>query len=118
MFSEAGSLSLPHWRALRHVDWNRGPWNASYSLQYIGGYRDCSTFNDGSFYCNSVAGIAYHDVAVGYRLPVGVDLRFAVTNLLNTDPPFVNFGTNANTDGATYRLLGRSYFLGFRYAMR
>ena len=118
VFKEAGSLSLPHWRALGHVDWNRGEWNASYSLQYIGGYRDCSTFDDGSYYCNKVRGIAYHDVALGYRLPDGIDLRLAVTNLLNIDPPFINFGTNANTDGATYRLLGRSYFLGLRYRTR
>lgn len=114
-FKEAGALSLPHWRALGHADWHRGAWSAGYQLQYIGAYRDCSTFDDGSFFCNNVKGIAYHDVSAGYTLPFGLQLRAAITNLWDTYPPFVNFGTNANTDAATYRLLGRSYFLGFKY---
>jgi outer membrane receptor protein involved in Fe transport len=93
-FIGAGTLSLPHWRALGHADWQRGPWSAGYQVQYIGGYRDLSA---------------------GYALPFGLQLRAAVTNLFDTNPPFVNFGTNANTDAATYRLLGRGYVFGLRY---
>lgn len=29
-FTEAGSLSLPHWRALGHGDWQHGRWSAGY----------------------------------------------------------------------------------------
>jgi outer membrane receptor protein involved in Fe transport len=41
-------------------------------------------------------------------------LQVGVTNLTNEDPPFVDTG-DGNTQVATYRLLGRTYFAGIRY---
>ena len=40
------------------------------------------------------------------------------TNLTDKDPPFVNNWTGANTDAATYRLLGRTYFAQLRWRLR
>jgi outer membrane receptor protein involved in Fe transport len=48
----------------------------------------------------------------------GVTVRAAISNVLDDDPPFVNSGSLANTDSATYRLLGRTYFFELRYALR
>ena len=45
-------------------------------------------------------------------------MRAAVTNVLDEDPPFVNNGSLTNTDEATYRLLGRTYFLELRYGLQ
>jgi outer membrane receptor protein involved in Fe transport len=43
-----------------------------------------------------------------------VSVRAAITNVTDEEPPYLNIAP-ANTDVATYRLLGRSYFLELRY---
>ena len=40
--------------------------------------------------------------------------RAAITNVTDEDPPYLNIAP-ANTDTATYRLLGRTYFLKLSY---
>jgi outer membrane receptor protein involved in Fe transport len=51
---------------------------------------------------------------MGFKFDSGVTMRAAITNVTDEDPPYLNIGP-ANTDVATYRLLGRSYFLELRY---
>ena len=53
----------------------------------------------------------------GYRFDSGVTVRAAITNVTDEDPPYLNLAP-ANTDVATYRLLGRSYFLELRYQVQ
>src|SRR6202012_3790460 len=38
-----------------------------------------------------------------------ITLRFGINNIGNRQPPFLNFGNDANTDTSTYRLLGRTF---------
>jgi outer membrane receptor protein involved in Fe transport len=45
-------------------------------------------------------------------------IRAGINNLTDRDPPFLSSGGEANTDPATYRLLGRTYFLQVSYAMK
>ena len=58
--------------------------------------------------------VLYHDIEAGFRFDSGVTVRAAITNVTDEDPPYLNIAP-ANTDVATYRLLGRSYFLELRY---
>jgi hypothetical protein len=44
-------------------------------------------------------------------------VRAGITNATDEDPPYLNI-TPGNTDVATYRLLGRSYFLELRYQVK
>ena len=105
--------AYPHWRALGHVDWQRGPWQLSYALQYIGGYTEEVLLDDGPFR-HPIPTVTYHDVECGYALTSGTRLRVGVNNLTDEDPPFVDTNVAANTDVATYRLLGRTYFVDVR----
>jgi iron complex outermembrane receptor protein len=120
---EAGTYSsyasaLPHWRSLAHVDFDRGPWHLSYSNQWIGGYTECGLvfFIEGR-YCRSVEGVFYHDVEAALTIRTSLTLRLGVTNLTDRQPPFLDFGTDANTDTSIYRLLGRTFFAGVRYRL-
>ena len=61
-----------------------------------------------------VDSVLYHDIEAGFEFDTGVTVRAAITNVTDEDPPYLNIAP-ANTDVATYRLLGRSYFLELRY---
>jgi outer membrane receptor protein involved in Fe transport len=114
-FSQLGQ-ALPRWRSLTHVDFDRGSWHLSYSTQWIGGYSECSfvEFQDDP-YCRRVTGVLYQDIEAAFVLRNALTLRFGINNLTNRQPPFLNFGNEANTDTLTYRLLGRTIFAGIRY---
>jgi outer membrane receptor protein involved in Fe transport len=109
---------FPRWRAGLGTDWTRGGWRLAYSVQYIGSLQDCGeTFSQPALpYCQDVGAVTYHDVSVAYAFERGPRLRAGVDNLTDTDPPYLN-GGGANTDPATYRLLGRTWFVdvGFEW---
>jgi outer membrane receptor protein involved in Fe transport len=122
VFSYAGTFDAgarPRWRAAGHFDWHFGPWMASYALEYIGSYSE--TVSDwqgfGIFFdpfVRRVDPVVYHDLETGFEFGSGVSVRAAITNVTDEDPPYLNIAP-ANTDVATYRLLGRSYFLELAY---
>jgi len=116
--TDAGAL--PRVRAEGHLDWRYGPWHAGYSVTYIGSatetVEEAPAF--GIFFepfDRKVSAEAYHDIEGGYRFGNGLQLRLAVINLADQDPPFINSGLPENTDPATYPLLGRSYFFSLLY---
>ena len=108
-------MLLPRWRALSGVDWTRGDWRLGYSLQFIGAVDACSVALNGAPYCASTGSVLYHDVEFAYQWR-NLGLRAGVNNLSARDPPFINGGF-ANTDPATYRLLGRTWFMHLVYAL-
>jgi iron complex outermembrane recepter protein len=128
VFERAGELRtfnglprvLPRWRAWGYFDWNRGPWRASYAAEYIGSFEECGDggqFLDDSE-CRRVGSMIVHDIEGGYEHASGLALRAAITNVTDRDPPFVNNGSEANTDPTTYRLLGRTYYLELSCSFR
>jgi iron complex outermembrane receptor protein len=109
----------PRWRASGHVDWRSGPWMASYAAEYIGSYSE--RVNPWPLfgyyfepYDRRVEPVLYHDIEAGLRFGSGVSVRAAISNVTDEDPPYLNIAP-ANTDVATYRLLGRSYLMELRY---
>jgi iron complex outermembrane receptor protein len=106
---------LPEWRGLGGVSWSRDAWLASYALQWIGPYVHCTFTLEGDPYCGDVSAVFYHDVDASYQWG-GITIRAGVNNLTDEDPPYT--GGDANTNAATYRLLGRTYFVQFSYAMK
>ena len=121
-YSYAGKFDAgarPRWRASGHLDWHSGPWMASYAAEYIGSYSELvepwpSFGIEFEPFDRRVDPVLYHDLEAGYRFDSGVTVRAAITNVTDEDPPYLNIAP-ANTDVATYRLLGRSYFLELRY---
>jgi iron complex outermembrane receptor protein len=108
-------MVLPRWRASGSVDWTRGAWRLGYVGQFIGAGDSCSVALNDAPYCARTGSVLYHDLEFAYRW-YDLDLRAGVNNLSAREPPFLNGGA-ANTDPATYRLLGRSWFLQLEYAL-
>ena len=125
-YSYAGNFKAgarPRWRALGLLDWRYGPWMASYTAEYIGSYTEHVHALPDNFgfpfdpFNRQVEAVLYHDIDVGFEFDPGVTVRAAITNITDEDPPYVNIPP-ANTDVATYRMLGRSYFLELRYQVQ
>ena len=85
-------------------------------VQFIGSYNECNyvDFQDDP-YCHRVQSVWYHDAEAAFSVRSGPTFRLGVTNLTNRQPPFLNFGPDANTEPSTYRLLGRTVFASIRY---
>ncbi|MCC8444938.1 TonB-dependent receptor [Xanthomonas translucens] len=113
--------NFPRWRGLGALSWNLGDWSASWRIRYIGsteiGSEDTrqSLSSDAGLphAVRSIGSYVYHNVQVGYNLtPWHTRLELGVDNLADKQPPlyYANNVTNANTDVATYDLLGRYYW--------
>ncbi len=90
----------PRWRASGHLDENWPQFGFEFEP-----------------YDRRVAPVLYHDLEAGFAFDSGVTVRAAITNVTDEDPPYLNIAP-ANTDVATYRLLGRSYSLELRYQLQ
>ena len=112
----AGTTGYPRWRANAHLDASTPGWRISYSLQFIGAQSQCESGLDqtSQIFCFPIATALYHDLDGAVKLLPDFELRAGVLNLTNRDPPYVNVG-GPNTDVATYRLLGRTYFASLQY---
>lgn len=114
---------FPRWRGTGTLDWQSGGWSASYRLRYIGAFRMGSEnaiqatypFGQGvSELYKDYGATLYSDVQIGYTIqPLNTRVDFGVRNLADKKPPvfYANNTTNANTDPASFDLMGR-YFWG------
>ncbi|CTP84185.1 TonB-dependent receptor [Xanthomonas translucens pv. arrhenatheri] len=113
--------NFPRWRGLGALSWNLGDWSASWRIRYIGSTEIGSEDTRQSLSADaglpstvrSIGSYVYHNVQVGYNLtPWHTRLELGVDNLADKQPPlyYANNVTNANTDVATYDLLGRYYW--------
>lgn len=124
-----GVCTFPRWRALATVNWNMGPWDASWRMRYIGKFRLGSgkpsedSFPAGTCYYGDYCTLhgyqihygarTYNDLQVGYNIePLNTRVDVGVDNVGDIQPPFLyaNNTLNANTDTGNFDTLGRFYW--------
>jgi outer membrane receptor protein involved in Fe transport len=121
--------NLARWHGLGNIDWNMGPFQASWQARYIGhvtiGYANAGLGPS----ANADPGVpgedlylgqpyhygayVYHNVNFGYNIePINTLVQFGVDNLTDKQPPifYQQNVINANTDVATYDTVGRFYW--------
>jgi outer membrane receptor protein involved in Fe transport len=108
------------WRALGTVTWDKGPWDASWTLRYINGFQLGSLRPDGdsadAVFPNVVVKYGaqtYHNLQFGYSIePINTRVEVGVDNVFDKTPPILyqNNVTNGNTDPVTYDTVGRYFF--------
>jgi iron complex outermembrane recepter protein len=123
------------WRANGGIDWKRGPWSASWNVQYFDSYLGFSSTSAApqvaAFVLNQGAALIpsqhYHDLTVGYEFRGDsrgwrywlshTRLTAGVQNILNTRPPilastsvFGNFSGYGDPRLARYTLTLRKSF--------
>lgn len=128
--------NFARWRGLGSVSWNRGPFDATWRVSYIGGVSVGSedpaqgdsadacylvtdptlcaqgdwTFNPTRLHYGAQT---YHNVNFGYNIePWNTRVEVGVDNLFDKQPPifYQNNVINSNTDVNTYDTIGRFFF--------
>ena len=113
---------FPRWRGLLGVNWQDGPWQANYSLRYLGGFEIGSAAPSQAFSCDaatsdvvcSYGSWLQSNVSVGYTIqPINTSLTIGVDNVFDKQPPvmYQNNTINANTDVNTFDTIGRFYWV-------
>lgn len=105
-----GIGSYTKWRGMLRTAWEVEGLTLAHTLRYIGEARNFAFKTPGSSATNGVPEIWYNDVVVRYEVN---DLTFTagVNNLFDRDPPYYRNPVEGNTDGSTYDVLGRSFFV-------
>src|SRR5690348_3182546 len=122
---DTGTLGfLPRVRAEGVVNWQLGPWDASWRLHYIGPWNLGSRVVERGFsavpgfqlpYVLHYGARTLSDVTVGYEIkPVNTRIDVGVNNLFDKQPPMLyenNIGSgNGNTSGNNFDVIGRFYW--------
>ncbi len=141
----SSQATFPEWKHNFYVDWSRGNWSASASVEYLGSVDYCQEPNfgfalpcldttpTGPFTFTDFAGrtrtltadqvewevdeVIYIDLVGRYTLPgVGSEITVGLTNVTDEELPFINQGFNATTDPDTYRAFGRSWYMNYTHS--
>lgn len=117
-FAAAGSFdpngigAIPRLKAQYRLKWQSAALSLDYAAQWIGALNE----SGGELFAGTkrrVDARLYHDIGANWTARGGWQLGLGIQNLLDRDPPLVINADEANTDVATYRLLGRSFQLRF-----
>jgi outer membrane receptor protein involved in Fe transport len=116
-----GVCTLPRWKAQTALNWNLGPWDASWRMRYIGRFRMGNpNLNEGQSAYPSYPGsfidygaMVYNDVSVGFNIePINTRLEVGIDNIGDRTPPFFGYDSqtlNTGTDPSTFDQIGRYY---------
>jgi outer membrane receptor protein involved in Fe transport len=116
-----GFGSYPRVRGQANLNWQSGPWNASWRVQYIGsetaGSLNPAENQNGEsgsmLYAFRIPSIVYNYAQVSYDIqPLNTTLSVGVDNVFDKQPPILtqSITLNANTDVNTYDTIGRFYW--------
>ncbi|HET7162357.1 MAG TPA: TonB-dependent receptor [Rhodanobacteraceae bacterium] len=116
-----GFGSYPRVRGQVNLDWQSGPWNASWRVQYIGaetaGSMNPAENQNGEsgaqLFAFRIPNIVYNNAQVSYNVqPINTTLSFGVDNMFDKQPPIFtqSITLNADTDVGTYDVIGRFYW--------
>ncbi|UXI69387.1 TonB-dependent receptor [Tahibacter amnicola] len=112
--------NFARWRGLGSVSWDKGNWDASWTMRYVGGFRLGSLRPDGDSADGTFKNVVvdygartYHNLQAGYTIePINTRIDVGVDNVFDKKPPILyqNNVVNANTDPVTFDTVGRYFF--------
>ncbi|WP_434938472.1 TonB-dependent receptor domain-containing protein [Shewanella sp. HL-SH8] len=84
----------------------------AYAANYISGleYNDLVYWGVTEGHTYTVDSFMYHDISATYSFDTGTRISVGVENFTDEQPPYIETGSNGNTDESTYRLFGASWF--------
>jgi outer membrane receptor protein involved in Fe transport len=118
----AGAICFfPRVRGQGTLSWQLGPWDAQWTMQYIGRYKVGSADpSQGATWVPAIPNTEHHygasvysNVTAGYNIePINTRVEVGVDNVFDKQPPllYANNSQNANTDPNDFDTLGRFYW--------
>lgn len=106
--------AIPRWQGSYGARWKSGRWRIGYDLRWIGNLEE----RGGEVFpgtVNAIPPAVYHDLFARYRISEDTQLSWGIDNVLDEEPPFFANADEANTDVATYRVLGTAFWVRFEH---
>lgn len=105
----------PKWKGVSTIGYEVGPFSANVRWRFIDAMKDQVLLLNPN--ANAIGPGEYHlfDLNMRYSVSDEVSVRGGVINLGDRQPPFFSSANQANTDPATYDVLGRRFYFGFSF---
>ena len=106
-------MAHPHWKANTSIGYAIGPVSATIHWRYIAAMIHQDRVVDPTATTPGVPAYNYFDFDAHWSVMDHLELNAGLTNLTDKAPPFVS-GQPLTTDSATYDIIGRTYYVGFK----
>jgi outer membrane receptor protein involved in Fe transport len=106
-------ISHPRWKANTAFGYGIGPFSAALHWRYIASMKHQDQVVDPTASTPGVPAYSYFDLDAHWNVMDHLELTAGMTNLFDKAPPFVS-GQPLTTDTATYDIIGRTYYVGFK----
>ncbi|MDP9087532.1 MAG: TonB-dependent receptor [Pseudomonadota bacterium] len=106
-------MAHPHWKANTAVGYAIGPVSAAVHWRFIAAMKHQDQVVDPMSTTPPVPAYNYFDIDAHWSVIDHLDVTAGLTNIADKGPPFVS-GQPLTTDTATYDIIGRTYYVGFR----
>lgn len=123
---QVGKHTFPNlyirWKHVASTTYSEGPWSATFTQQYTGGYQDERPANPPAGFRPEVDSYILYNVSVGYTGFKNLTLRGGIKNIFNTDPPFtahnVDFSPGTGWEARVGDPRGRAYTVSATYTFK
>ncbi|WP_238152125.1 TonB-dependent receptor [Microbulbifer sp. A4B17] len=105
-----GIGSLPKWKANAGVYWKTGPWNAGYTVHYVGSLKETYTNQNGVSSTRKISDWSSQDIQLSYTATDRLKVALGINNLFDRSPPLATTAVSDNYDYQTYDLTGRFFY--------
>jgi iron complex outermembrane receptor protein len=106
-------MAHPHWKANTAFGYLIGPVTTTLHWRYIAAMKHQDVVVDPTSTTPGVPAYNYFDFDAHWAVVDHLELMAGVTNIGDKAPPFVS-GQPLTTDSATYDIIGRTYYVGFK----
>jgi outer membrane receptor protein involved in Fe transport len=106
-------MAHPHWKANTAFGYSIGPVTTTLHWRYIAAMKHQDVVVDPTSKTPGVGTYNYFDFDAHWAVVEHLELTAGLTNIGNKNPPFVS-GQPLTTDTATYDIIGRTYYVGFK----
>ncbi len=106
-------MAHPHWKANTAFGYLIGPVSATVRWRYIAAMKHQDLVVDPTATTPGVGTYSYFDFDAHWNVIDHLELTAGLTNIADKKPPFVS-GQPLTTDTATYDIIGRTYYVGFK----
>jgi iron complex outermembrane recepter protein len=106
-------MAHPHWKANTAFGYSIGPVTTTLHWRYIAAMKHQDLVVDPTSTTPGVPTYNYFDFDAHWAVVDHLELTAGLTNIGDKGPPFVS-GQPLTTDSATYDIIGRTYYVGFK----
>jgi outer membrane receptor protein involved in Fe transport len=106
-------MAHPHWKANTAFGYSIGPVTTTLHWRYIAAMKHQDLVVDPTSTTPGVPTYNYFDIDAHWAVMDHLELVAGLTNIGDKGPPFVS-GQPLTTDSATYDIIGRTYYVGFK----